>query len=259
MLHRLVGGAVLAQADAVVGEDMDHAQLHQRGHAHRVAAVVAEGQEGAAVGDVAAVQRDAVHDRGHAELAHAVAHVALAAAGEVGQVRAGQVGAAAEHLRHLGRQRGQHLLRGLARGHGFGRGAEGVDGRGQRGAEVGRQVAAHAPFELGRQRRVRGAVGRPGARSTRPRAPCPVRARPTARAGCRAPRRAPRSSPAPRASWRSPRHRAARHAPWRCRHGPASRGRWWCGRRSASAARRWPWPSRWPGPPPARRGRRSGR
>ena len=61
------------QADRVVREDVDHALLHQRGHADRVAAVVAEGQEGAAVGDETAVQRDAVHDRRHAELAHAVA------------------------------------------------------------------------------------------------------------------------------------------------------------------------------------------
>ena len=259
MLHRLVGGPVLAQADGVVCEDMDHAQLHQRGHAHRVAAVVAEGQEGAAIGDVATVQCHTVHDCGHAELAHAVADVALAAAGEVGQVRAGQVGAAAEHLRHLGRQRGQHLLRGLARGNGFRCSTEGLDRRRQRGAEVGGQVAAHAALEFGRQCRGARRGRRPGAHSIRPRVPCPVRGRPTAHAGCRAPRRPARSSPAPRASWRSPRRRVVRHAPWRCRRGPANRGRWWCGRRSASAARCWPWPSRWPGPPPARHDRRSGR
>ena len=56
------------------------ALLHQRRHADRVAAVVAEGEEGAAVRDEAAVQRDAVHDRGHAELAHAVVDVAAAPA-----------------------------------------------------------------------------------------------------------------------------------------------------------------------------------
>jgi hypothetical protein len=76
VLHALVRGAVLAQADAVVREDVDDALLHQRGHADGVAAVVAEGQEGAAVGDVAAVQRHAVHDGGHAEFAHAVVDVA---------------------------------------------------------------------------------------------------------------------------------------------------------------------------------------
>jgi hypothetical protein len=76
VLDGLVRGAVFAQADGVVREHMDHALLHQRGHADGVAAVVAEGQEGAAVGDEAAVQRHAVHDGGHAEFAHAVVDVA---------------------------------------------------------------------------------------------------------------------------------------------------------------------------------------
>ncbi len=76
VLDRLVRRAVFAEADGVVREHVDHALLHQRGHADGVAAVVAEGQEGAAVGDVAAVQRHAVHDGGHAELAHAVVDVA---------------------------------------------------------------------------------------------------------------------------------------------------------------------------------------
>ena len=51
------------------------ADLHQRRHAQRVARVVGEDEEGAAVGDEAAVQRDAVHHRAHAELAHAVEDV----------------------------------------------------------------------------------------------------------------------------------------------------------------------------------------
>ena len=76
VLDRLVRRAVLAQADGVVREDEDHPLLHQRRHAQRVARVVGEREEGAAVGNEAAVQRDAVHDRGHAELAHAVVDVA---------------------------------------------------------------------------------------------------------------------------------------------------------------------------------------
>jgi hypothetical protein len=55
MFHGLVGRAVFAQTDGVVGEHMDDALLHQRGHADGVAAVVAEGQEGAAIGDVTAM------------------------------------------------------------------------------------------------------------------------------------------------------------------------------------------------------------
>ncbi len=75
VLDRLVGRAVFAQADRIVGEHEDRAQLHQRGHAQRVAAVVGERQEGGAERDEAAVQRDAVHDRAHAEFAHAVVDV----------------------------------------------------------------------------------------------------------------------------------------------------------------------------------------
>ena len=63
MLDRLVRRAVLAEADRVVREHVDDAQLHQRRHAHGVAPVVGEHEERAAVGDEAAVQREAVHDR----------------------------------------------------------------------------------------------------------------------------------------------------------------------------------------------------
>mmetsp|Transcript_6189 Transcript_6189/g.24949 ORF Transcript_6189/g.24949 Transcript_6189/m.24949 type:complete len:367 (-) Transcript_6189:960-2060(-) len=122
MLDGLVGRAVLTQADGVVRHHVDDALLHQRGHADGVAAVIAEGQEGAAVRNEAAVQRQPVHDRCHAELANAVVDVApaaragthCAAAGEVGQVRSREVGAAAEHLGDLGCQDGQGLLGGLA-------------------------------------------------------------------------------------------------------------------------------------------------
>ena len=80
--------------------------LHQRRHAHGIARVVGEHQERAAVGTEAAVQRHAVHDRGHAELAHAV--VDVVAGGIVGRdglrvlaegvVRAGEVRRAAEQF-----------------------------------------------------------------------------------------------------------------------------------------------------------------
>ena len=76
MLNRLVRGPVFAQANTVVGKHMHHALFHQRGHADSVAAVVAKGQKGAAVGDKAAMQRDAVHDGGHAKLAHTVVNMA---------------------------------------------------------------------------------------------------------------------------------------------------------------------------------------
>ena len=138
MLNRLVRRAVFAQADAVVGEHMDHALLHERRHADGVAAVVAEGQEGAAVGNKPTMQRHTVHDGSHAEFAHAVVDVASTLAGfvfdhgavridaevgggrRIGQVGAGQVGRAAQQLGQSGSKGFQRQLRGLARGHGLG-------------------------------------------------------------------------------------------------------------------------------------------
>ena len=48
MLDRLVGGAVLAKPDRVVGHDVDDRRMRQRRDAHRGARVVGETQEGAA-------------------------------------------------------------------------------------------------------------------------------------------------------------------------------------------------------------------
>ena len=75
MFNRLVGGAVFAQTNRVVREHMDHALLHQRSHADRVARVVAEGEEGAAIRNEATVQCHAIHDGSHAKFAHAVVDV----------------------------------------------------------------------------------------------------------------------------------------------------------------------------------------
>ena len=76
VLDRLVGRAVFAEADRVVGHDVDDALAHQRRQADRGPAVVGEHEEGAAIGNEAAVQRDAVHGRRHAVLADAVVDVA---------------------------------------------------------------------------------------------------------------------------------------------------------------------------------------
>ena len=75
MLDRLMGRAVLAEADRIMGHDEDGADLHHGGEADGRAAIVGEAHEGAAIGDQAAMQRDAVHGRGHAVLAHAVMDV----------------------------------------------------------------------------------------------------------------------------------------------------------------------------------------
>jgi hypothetical protein len=107
LLHRLVGGAIFAEADRVMRQHMDDADAHQRGEADRRAAIIREDQEAAAIGDETAMQRNAVHCGGHAVLADAVMHVA---AGEIGRsdrlhlaglgvVGGRQVGRTADRLR----------------------------------------------------------------------------------------------------------------------------------------------------------------
>jgi hypothetical protein len=59
MLDRLVRRAVLAEADRVVRVHQRDGLAHQRCHAHRVARVVREHEEGPAVGTETAMQRDA--------------------------------------------------------------------------------------------------------------------------------------------------------------------------------------------------------
>ncbi len=78
-LHRLVRRAVPADADRVVAEDELDRQAHQRGHAHRRAFVVGEGEVGHRQRDHAAVRRQAVGHRRHDVLAHAAVHVGAAA------------------------------------------------------------------------------------------------------------------------------------------------------------------------------------
>ena len=75
MLDRLMRRAVFAEADRIVRVDVDRVRRNQRRHAHRVARVVGEHQERRVVRNEAAVQREAVRDRAHAELAHAVVDV----------------------------------------------------------------------------------------------------------------------------------------------------------------------------------------
>ena len=80
MFHGLMGRAVLAQADAVVGVDPDGTEPHQRREPDRRAHVIGEDQEGGAVGDEAAMIGHAVDDGPHPVLAHAEVHVAAAEA-----------------------------------------------------------------------------------------------------------------------------------------------------------------------------------
>ena len=78
VLDRLVGGAVLAEADRVVRPDVDGVDVHQRRQPHRRAHVVGELQEGAAERAGRAVQHDAGQDRAHGVLTDAeVQHPAV--------------------------------------------------------------------------------------------------------------------------------------------------------------------------------------
>ncbi len=71
-----------------MGEDEDGLLPHQRRHAHRIAGVLHEDQEGGAVVDEAAVQGDAIHDRPHGEFAHPVIDVVAAGVGGANAFRA---------------------------------------------------------------------------------------------------------------------------------------------------------------------------
>ena len=126
VLDRLVGRAVLTEADGVVRPHVGHRQLHQRGEPDGRPHVVAEHQEGAAVRAGQALQRDAVQDRAHrvladAEVQRAAERAALPVLGlPVGRderglarhgrvVALGQVGRAAPQLGQDVGERGQHL------------------------------------------------------------------------------------------------------------------------------------------------------
>mmetsp|Transcript_39885 Transcript_39885/g.109849 ORF Transcript_39885/g.109849 Transcript_39885/m.109849 type:complete len:242 (+) Transcript_39885:820-1545(+) len=99
-LHRLVGGAVLAQPDRVVRRDGDHAKLGERRDAHRAQPVRGEVEERGAERDDAAVGTQPVADGCHRVLAHAEADVAplgrrgleVERAAELGQIGGRQVG-----------------------------------------------------------------------------------------------------------------------------------------------------------------------
>ena len=169
---------------------------------------------------------EAVHHGAHAELAHAVEDVVAADCARARrpwslghrQVGAGQVGRAADQLRQRGHERVEHVLRGFARGDRFGllrRSPAPV--RSRRVGEVRRQLARHAPLELG------GLGGELLLVGVEAALPAPCSARLPALAGVpagvdrspasRTPGAASRS---PRAWRRSPRRRAARRAPRRC-------------------------------------------
>ncbi len=125
---RLVGGAVFAQADGVVGEHVDHAQLTQGREAHGAHHVAREHREGAAVGhQAAAVVRQSIQDGRHGVLAHTEVQVAVgfstlletALTLDVGEVGVGEVGGAADQFRQDGADGVEAVVGVLAGGQAF--------------------------------------------------------------------------------------------------------------------------------------------
>src|SRR5690606_10156878 len=123
LLHRLVGRTVLTLPDGVVGIDEDAVLLHQGSHAHGVAGIFHEHEEGATVGNEAAVQCNAVHDGAHAKLTHTIVDIVAVhplcdrrTAGPGGEVGATEVGGAAYQLRQMLTEGLEAVLRGLAAG-----------------------------------------------------------------------------------------------------------------------------------------------
>ncbi len=244
MLDRLMRRAVLAEPDRIVGQHEDHALAHQRGEPDRRPAVVGEDEEGAAVGDHALVQRHAVHRGRHRVLADAEMDVAagrLARAQDrgrlgLGVVGAGEVGRAADQLRHGCGEDLERLLARLAARPGRLLGDQPRLVVGQHLVEALGQLARMDPLELGALRRVLRARAARSRRSARRRRGGRSRAR---RRGCgRGSRTADGASRASRARRRSPRRRAASRGSQPCRPWSARRSRSSCGRRSGSAGRR---------------------
>ena len=162
LLDRLVGRAILAQTDGVMGKHIQHTLTHQRRHTHRITGVLHEDQEGRTVGDEAAVQRHAVHDRAHAEFTYAVVHVVTRgirrlnalAAGPQGQVGPGQIGRAAKQLRQQRTKGIQTVLAGLAAGDGLALGDHVSHIGCSLVGKISRQLTGDAPLELGCQLRI---------------------------------------------------------------------------------------------------------
>ena len=111
-LDRLMGRAVFAQTDGIMGEHLDLTRLHQGGEPQRGAHVIGKDEEGRARRDIAAMQGHAIDGRRHAMFANAPMHeTAGIMAGrdrrggyDLGVVGAGEIGRAGDELRHGGRE-----------------------------------------------------------------------------------------------------------------------------------------------------------
>ena len=118
LLDGLMGGAVLADTEGVVGPNELDGQLHQGGHADGRLHVVREYEERTAGGDDTAVEGHADAAACHGELCHASLEESTGEVAAdnvvglleeaVGLVAVGQVGRGADHVGHLLGQHAQH-------------------------------------------------------------------------------------------------------------------------------------------------------
>lgn len=125
MFHRLVGGAVLAHADGIVGEDVDDGQFHQRAQTNSRTAVIAENKKTSAKWPYLA-QRQPVQNGAHGMFADtkvkvtAVMHLTCKIPRPFKrQPRLGgwsQIGRAAQQPGHILGNGIQHLARTVAAG-----------------------------------------------------------------------------------------------------------------------------------------------
>ena len=162
-LDRLVGGAVFTQADRVVGEHVDHAQLTQGREAHATHHVAREHGKGAAVrNQAAAVIGEAIEDRRHGVFAHAEVQVTVGLGAfletllplDVSEVGVGEVGRAADQLGQVGADRVEAVVGVLAGGQAL---VVGAIGR-QVGIPALGQLTTQASLEFSGVGRVLGAI-----------------------------------------------------------------------------------------------------
>ena len=114
--------SVFADADRIMTEQEDDLDAHECCKPDRRAAIVTEGEIGAAIRQEAALQSDSVHCRRHSMLANPIGDVAALETGEIerrhfggpGQDAIGQVSRAAHQFRHEFCQDPNRLLAALA-------------------------------------------------------------------------------------------------------------------------------------------------
>ncbi len=163
MFDGLVRGPIFAQANRVVGHQVNHRQFHQRGQANRRADVIGKHQKCRRVRPHPAVQGHAIAARAHGVFAHPPGDIALSviAATQITDpghetiIGWGEVGTAAHQPRDPGRYFIEHLPRRRA-----GRHAAVIRGKHRDiGIPARGQIAAEKCIQLSGQLRVGMPVG----------------------------------------------------------------------------------------------------